>query len=218
LSTVPHVFFLDYLSDWSGEKTNETYRAHKIIKVAKTGTANGYLDFKGRRYDEQNWDDLYKLTVPMIGAQFASVLERSAYLVPIPNSDMTLHSGFDHRIIQTAGLFTQGYNSASLNAGQATVNLTLNPLLRWIQPKTPSSISGGFRHPGRWLSHLDVIDRVTGPIVLFDDVLTSGSQATAAIRVLKKNGMNVVAVFTLAKTCTESSVRPISLRRDKVET
>ena len=61
-------------------------------------------------------------------------------------------------------------------------------------------------------------DKPKNNVVIFDDVLTSGSQSVAATRFLQENGLNVVHVMTVAKAGKTQIAEPFEWRTEELQT
>lgn len=82
------------------------------------------------------------------------------------------------RTAELAEMFQKAYGTDAI----------VEPILVWAKPRQKQHTTSGFRHPDQFEPHFRLSGKPTRPIVLFDDVLTSGSQMIAAGRYLSKQG------------------------------
>ena len=66
------------------------------------------------------------------------------------------------------------------------------------------------QHEGKF----SLTTKIKKPIILFDDVYTSGSQAKAACKFLTESGHNVIGAVTLAKTTNTPREKAYKWRKD----
>lgn len=204
---------MDYLTQYEGDRPQASWDAIKIVKVAKGESPGGFCRFNingaPKRYDDDNWDEMIADILPIMGKQIRNLTTVDTYLIPIPNSDMTMNSGDNHRIVDLARLFLSGYQSL-----HAAPRVDLLPSLCWSAPKTPSRTTPGRRSPDLYRGIFRLRSTFDRPVILFDDVYTSGSQAKAAIQYLKGKGITTLGVMTLGKTVHTPSDKPLSYRQD----
>lgn len=91
-------------------------------------------------------------------------------IVPVPNSGATANN----RSFRTMEL-------AQKIAALAPGKLRALPALRWRRPLVPAH-RGGPRNPNALLENLALIRKPDSPVVLFDDVMTSGGHMVACYR------------------------------------
>lgn len=110
-------------------------------------------------------------------------------IVPIPNSEAT-------RKIDTF----RTLQLAEMLAKSAGRGFTVSPCLRWRKPKDPAHKSSGYRDPDALVRKLVLTDTPQSPVILFDDVITSGSQMQASYYVLSAADRTLVFGITVGRT------------------
>lgn len=215
---IPHWFFWDYLTGYEGDKHQTYFDAYVFIKAIKREDFNGHLrvkDNKGRlrRLFQKDSAVIAKLALTIIGKNhIPKIVDQHIELIPIPNSDMTPQSGDDHTIIKAASLLIDGYNKSDPKH-----EILLNTGLRWTEAKDPAHKTGGVRSMSQHEGKFSLTAKVKKPIILFDDVYTSGSQAKAACKFLTELGHDVSGVITLAKTTNTPKEKAYKWRKDTCE-
>lgn len=210
---IPHGFLCDYLTQYEGERHQHSWDANAIVRAIKGEPFNGYVRLKDvsgvpRNYTQASSNLIAARILKHLGHHLIpNIINQNVAFVPIPNSTMIPGSGNGHRIIQSAQWLCEGHATANL-----AHTLTLQPNLRWREPKTPAHTQGRARHPSQYDGKLQQTERAGQPILLFDDVYTSGSQVKAATKFLTDKGETVIGVMTVAKTTHIPSEKPI-LRR-----
>lgn len=120
-------------------------------------------------------------------------------LVPIPNSGATVaNKGSSFRSLELAeklATFTDG-------------NASVVPALRWKQERTPAH-RGGSRDPQVHFENLAIVEDVTGPVVLFDDVITTGSQLIGSYRRLANPKREITTAVVIGRATKEQHTRVI---------
>jgi predicted amidophosphoribosyltransferase len=129
-------------------------------------------------------------------------------IVAIPNSTATIKDKADCRIFEQA----RAVASAAGNGVRAI------PALRWKRERTPTHKGGGSRDPQEHFENLEVVEKPTQPCVLFDDVLTSGSQMIGASRRLKTSGIVPVVGIVVGRAVKEQKSPVIGWYEEVVET
>lgn len=215
---IPHWYFWDYLTQYEGDKHQTYFDAYKFIHAVKGDGFNGFLRVKytnGKTADlyEKDSEHIANLALDHVGQNcLPSIITQNVDLMPIPNSDMIPTSGSDHKIITAATRLSSAFQSSS-----SPHNINLNTGLRWTSAKTPSHQRPGYRSMLNYEGKLTLITAPEQPVVLFDDVYTSGSQAKAACKFLTDSGHTVLGVVTLAKTTHTPRPKAFEWREDICE-
>lgn len=210
---IPHWYFLDYLTQYEGDRSQQSWDSNKMVQAVKGRPVNGFIRIKVggtvRRYEQDNIGSLTASLLGTVGSHMGNgLITQEATIIPIPNSDMTSNSGEDHPIIHSASAVLNGYNHSRKSA----IDVDLSTSLRWTEPHKPSNRQSGFRSPNDYTDKLVLTSEIARPVIVFDDVYTSGSQAKAACDFLNKNDVDIIAIVTVAKTVHEPSESPISWR------
>lgn len=215
---IPHWYLLDYLTNWDGDRPQESWDAVAIVKAMKGREFKGYVEVindgnRRDRYYNGRAPELADLVLTFIGRECVPrIIDESSKLVPIPNSDMIVGSGNNHRIIKSAESLLNGYNST-----ERKFALTLDSALRWNEVHPPSHTQPGYRSPSAYEGKFSLAGSICGAVYLFDDVYTSGSQAKAAARFLSDAGATVKGIVTAAKTVHQPSAAPIEWRQGECD-
>lgn len=186
--------FVWYLKNIDCTWRPEDYKARVIVKSIKNEHFKGYADFKvgGRkvRIDYDNSDELVSIVGKALGKKI-SELDTPAkfHIVPIPNSDMFVGAKGPFRVHELAKRVT----------AKAPTGATCVPALRWREPKESAHAGGGTRDIEKLEALLVLEERPDGPVILLDDVLTTGSHMAAATRFLRKNGITVLSGVVVAR-------------------
>ena len=217
---IPHWYRLDYLTQYEVDRPQKSWDANNMVRAIKGRGIGGYVRvrFKGEKdnyFDASNADRLAELVLRSIGRQnLPLVIDQQSAVVPIPNHNMTPTSGTDHPIINSSKILVDGYQE--VKGGLHALNISA--CLRWTEAREKSSSKSGYRSPEQYeglLCHLDPLP--TDPVILFDDVYTSGSQAKAAARYLHEKGVTILGVLTVAKTTHEPQENSMQWRREDCE-
>lgn len=215
---IPHWFCWDYLTQYHGEKDQSYFDAYTIIQAIKGKEFNGFLrvKFEDNRivdYYHKDSESIAQVILEHVGLNLLPlIVSQDIDLMPIPNSDMIPNSGSDHKIIQSVQKILGAYHSV-----KQPFSVRLNPGLRWISPKTPSHQNPGSRSMLHYEGKLALTTADPRPIILFDDVYTSGSQAKAATKFLTEQGHTVLGVLTLAKTTNMPRAHAYEWRQEVCE-
>lgn len=114
-------------------------------------------------------------------------------IVPIPNSGATI---LDRGVFRTAEL-------AAGIAQQVGAPCKSASLIRWNSVVGQTHKGERLRDVDQHKSLMRIAAKTDKPIVLFDDVVTSGSQLAAAKLLLSENGMVVVGMLAIAEVVNQ---------------
>ena len=107
----------------------------------------------------------------------AQLQQREVAVVPIPGSTMALGVTGSFRIVDLVTMFGRGYGAKA----------TVVPAIRWDAPREKAHLQNEVRSPDLHQPHMRLTEhRPAKPVLLFDDVMTSGSEMTAATRFLRE--------------------------------
>jgi hypothetical protein len=163
-----------YLTDTSNEWRQLDYTASKMVKAIKSEPINGYFEYpiagRIRRFNQSNVVQFTERVPKALARAIARYLDRPATLIPIPNAHVTSPNSPDFRTLEIA----EGI------ARESDGLLTAVPALVFTEPQIRSR-DGGPRSPYHFENVYRVVQSVWGPVVLFDDVCTSGGHLVGAL-------------------------------------
>jgi hypothetical protein len=189
---VQHVCY--YLTEWSGiTPRQQDWNSNKIVKCLKDEPIKGYATLKvggtDLRLDNNNKQQFLRRLWAAIGRSTDSALKTKTALVPIPNSYAIVGAPANYR--------TLGYAQAIAAASSGKVVAV--DALRWKKELEAAHKQKGFRTPEPRYENLTVIECPELPIILFDDVITSGSSFVAAYWRLDEAGNAPTEGFVVAR-------------------
>ncbi|HTR87148.1 MAG TPA: hypothetical protein VMI56_21880 [Reyranella sp.] len=201
-----------YLTQEGTTRRQADWDAYKIIRTLKGKPFNGYFELsiggKNKKFENSNASEFLPVLFRAVGKQLKAIVPGPFELVPIPNSSASVKSG--------------GNSFATLKYAQAIAGVvgaqaSVSPALLWKVPKT-SARDGGSRDPQVHCANLAVVRKLTKPVVIFDDVMTSGSQMIAAHRMLRAAGAKILLGLAIGRTIHEP-VKPVfKWREEEIET
>ena len=181
-----------YLTELGGWRDTD-YTAHDIVKIAKGEPFGGYFDFRVnrtiRRFDHASANNFLPVLYEHMAKRCLEVIAAPCTLVPIPNSAATAADASTFRTLDLANGIANAMGGDH-NAQGA---------LRWYRQKLKAH-ENGLRDPAVHFRNLRIVDTPRNPVVLFDDVFTSGSQITAAARKLTAAGHAPLCAFVIGTT------------------
>ncbi len=200
-----------YLTDVTEEWRGDDYKASKMVKALKGDPINGYfyLNVSGqnRRYTQSNIDEFLARVPRALSKYIRRNVEGRATIVPIPNSHVTDIDDDDFKTLELAR------NVARLSEGQFTVV----PALVFRKPQVKSR-EGGPRSADHFESAYRLTSDVKGPIVLLDDVCTSGGHMIGAYRKLNAPpNRNVVLACAFGRSTKEQRPNSIGLYEETLD-
>jgi hypothetical protein len=153
------------------------YDMRVIVKGMKKESFKGYAWFnigkKPKKFDTSNIEELMAPYFRYLAGQASAVFRGKFSIVPIPSSNMAVgHKGI-FRSVELANMLLGKWPDA-----------IVEPVLFWDKPKDKQHKTSGFRHPDQFQSHFRLAAKPSRPVILFDDIMTSGSQMIAAYRFL----------------------------------
>lgn len=203
MTTLPYSHWCYHLTEVEGLTWRGADHSSRIVvKGLKGEDFKGHLRIKvggvERRYDVDNIEDFMPILLPFVGRKLRERIEEPISIVPIPNSDMAVGKKGDFRIMQLARLVASGFGPGA----------TVVPAVLWDKPRQKAHLGKDFRHPDVYEPHMFLGEKPKSPVVLFDDVITSGSQMIAAARMLTKNGFPPVRGLAIARATKQQHPRP----------
>jgi hypothetical protein len=199
--TITVYSLLHYLTEVEGFTwRNQDYTANKIVHVVKGDPIKGYFEVvvvEGklrvrRRFDQRNGEEFIPILTGTLATRLSDVVDGNFAIVPIPNSDATIAKRDQFRTLDHA------IRIASTIGSRAVVV----PALRWKEEKI-SARKGGSRDPQVHYENLRVVEKPDRPVIIFDDVMTTGSQMIAASRRLQKAGAHLLCGVVVGRATKE---------------
>lgn len=181
MSTLPYAYWCYHLTDGNDWRRVD-YNARVVVKGLKQEPFNGYMAAKvggvEKRFDQENVEQLIDLIMPIVGRQLREDIAGPISIVPIPNSGMAVRVPGEFRTEVLARKVAAGFGAGA----------TVCSAIRWDAPREKAHQNKTYRHPDIFEPHMRLVEAPQSSVVLFDDVLTSGSQMIAAARLLTKSG------------------------------
>jgi hypothetical protein len=186
--------FCYYLTDWSGiTPRQEDWDSNKIVKCVKGEPIKGYFDVNvgdtTLRVDDGNKQEFLRRLWNAVGQALNASLNVQSAIVPIPNRPGVVGAPANYRTLH----YSKAIAAASSNKVIAV------DALRWKKDAEAAHKQKGFRTPKRRYENLAVIDCPKLPIILFDDLITSGSSFVAACWRLGEAGNAPKEGFVVAR-------------------
>jgi|SRR5581483_27556 len=203
--------FLYYLTEVDGISwRSQDYMTNKMVHAVKGDAIKGYFDVsvnaKGRRYRQENIDEFIAIMMNTVAGKLRTLINSEFSLVPIPNSEVTPGTKDEFRTLSHARRIAKIIGTRA----QAV------PALRWKQPKA-SARRGGTRDPQVLFDNLTVVDDLKAPVILFDDVITTGAQMIASCRRLKSVGIQPAAGIVVGRATKHQWPSMIGWQEEEVD-
>jgi hypothetical protein len=192
LRVISLVYYLTTAGEGGPAWREQDWTANRVIKCVKGEEVKGWftvpLRSGERRFDEQTKDELVTIICRNIALKLGTLNAKPVCLVPIPNSGATVKAKRRFRSLELADRVA----AESKNRVEAVA------ALRWKTALAPSH-KGGPRDPALLLDNLVLTTRPQKPVVLFDDVLTSGGHMVACYRCLRAAGITPIAGVVIGR-------------------
>lgn len=178
--------FIYYLTEVEGLSwRQDDYVGKKIVDAVKGKPINGYFEIKvgGQKttFNEGNIHQFLPNLFFTVAGQLKNLVGSPFDIVPIPNSGAVVGDDSDFKTLSHAREIAK-----FVGGGTQAV-----PALRWNQAKQRAH-EGGSRDPEVHYENLSVVSKPTRPCVIYDDVITTGSQMIACSRRLAVIGCTPV--------------------------
>jgi hypothetical protein len=201
-----------YLTDTSLPWRNLDHKATKMVKALKGEAINGYFEHeiagKLRRFDQTNIQEFLARIPRALASTIARHVSGNAILVPIPNAHVTKP---DEPRFPTLAL-------AQAVARESRGNLSVVPALVFSEAQVKSR-EGGPRSPHHFESAYRIARPVTGPLVLLDDVCTTGGHMIGAYwKLHEPPTRRVVLACAFGRTTKEQLENPVGIREEQLNT
>lgn len=194
-----------YLTDVSNRWRDADWAANKMVKALKGDVINGhfYVKIGGKniRFDQKNVGEFVERIPRFLQRAIAREVEGTATIVPIPNSHVTAIDTPDFRTLDLA-------NAIARESGG---RFAVVPALVFSEPQ-PKSHEGGSRDPKHFERVYRITGDVKGPIVLVDDVCTTGGHFIGAHWRLDRPQSPVILAAAFGRTEQVQVNEPIGFR------
>ena len=178
------------------------YTAMKIVKAVKGEPINGYFELRIngrlRTFDQDNIDQFKALLPSRLRKAILDRITGKATLIPIPHSHITRPDDPSFRMLQVAEEIARGSEG----------RLEVVPALVFRTKQVPSH-RGGPRSPFHFERAYRLTQRVAGPVVLLDDVVTTGGYLIGACWKLAEIGADVALACALGKSTKVQDSDPL---------
>lgn len=203
MTQIPFGFFLYYLTETEGLTWRGTdYNMRIVVKGLKQESFKGYADFRigktTKRFTSANIEELVEPVIATFADRVRPKVKLPVSVVPIPNSGMAVGEKGPFRNEHLGSLLAK-----HLGGGAAMV-----PALRWKKKRSKAHQQKEMRSPDLYEPNLALVAVPPAPVLLFDDVLTSGSQMIAAARFLTAKG-HAPAFATVIAQATKTQHDPM---------
>jgi predicted amidophosphoribosyltransferase len=179
-----------------------------MVKALKGDPIKGYVEanIKGKnvRFNQSNAADFVKRIPPTLAKLIKRHVEGPATIVPIPNSHVVSVDAPDFKTLDLANAV------AAASGGQ----FTTAPALVFREPQAKSRGGGGTRDPYILEEEYRIAEDVQGPIVLLDDVCTSGGHLIGARWKLETPDREIVLACAFGRATKERVNEPIGPREE----
>jgi len=205
------VTFAAYLTGTVSQMRDPDYAAQKFVKGLKGEPINGYARIRVRRTPRRLNNSNLDQAITWFGQMAADYLlsENESWpiaLVPVPNSGSVLN-GPEPRTLRLASAIKDNLKESSVA-----------DVFRWRERFPSAHQEGGTRNPATLFQNLIVVYEMPSvPIVLVDDVLTSGGHLQAcAAWVWRKSG-NLPMAICGGRTVDTQQADPFEVKLEEID-
>lgn len=204
-------FFCTYLTaTGTVEWTGNNYLAMNMVKAIKGDSFRGSIHVTISGITKDIYSDDASEFVKVCHRPLARILRDKypfgACVVPIPSSKTTDVGCSKFRT----------YAIAKRLVAVAGKNYCCSPILLF-RSEMPLSRRGGNRSTYYIESQIIINGQTDKPIILFDDVMTSGAHLKAASWKLEGNGMNVIGAITFARVVKDNTIAPFGPHTEQLD-
>jgi predicted amidophosphoribosyltransferase len=157
------------------------------------------------RFEHSNCETFLPYLFRAIANKLKDSIAGEFVIVPIPNSTATIKDENDFRTLIHAREIAAAVGSRAKAI----------PALRWAEEKLPAH-RGGSRDPQIHLEKLRIVKKPELPIVLFDDVVTTGSQMIGSYRCLAAEKLVPVSGFSVGRATKEQKDSMLGWATEKI--
>lgn len=205
------VYYRSKSDEWTEKWSSSDYAARNLVAALKRREFNGYSNIKvgQTNYHIDNTVEGQANALVVASRVIAQKIQDAGYeaarVVPIPASDH----------IDPCGEFT-GRRLAEAIQG-INANFRAAPVLYFNEVQLKSA-DGGTRDPHEIKQHLRIAGDLDGPVVLLDDVCTTGGHLKAAARFLADLDHEVEDAFVVGRTAWEKPEKMFAVERETIHT
>jgi hypothetical protein len=189
----------------------QDYTGHKIVQAVKGKPIKGYFELlvggKVKKFEQSNIGAFMPILFNTIGKKIAELTKGPIDIVPIPNSTAVVGSKDDFKTLSHAEAIAEAVGDRA----------TAIPALRWKVAKKPAH-EGGSRDPQVLFENLRLVKKPSNSVVLFDDVVTTGSQMVAAYRRLSQEGHTPTLGIAIGRATKVQMEHALSWDEEDLET
>ncbi len=183
--------YIRHCTDISIQREKHEWVAYKAVRLVKGEPINGSFNFQvggiTTSVSTANEKNFIREICVLAGGRIRLRYGSGVTIVPVPNSDGLVSSSNTFRTYQLAQTVAR------------VAGCDASDVLRWRSALGKSHKGEKARDADAHRDALKVMRVIDKPIVLFDDVVTSGSQLYGAKLALEAKGMNVVGMVAVAE-------------------
>jgi hypothetical protein len=211
LSVWSIVYYLTTAGEGGPIWRSQDWLSNRIIKSIKGESFQGYVDLAFQngttlRFDDRNKDELVQIVCKTVARRVASLVLGHFTIVPIPNSSAALSSKQPFRTEELARQIAKCIG----------VRVNVSAALRWKKALL-SAHKGGPRDPDVLLDNLQLGVKPSGPIVVFDDIMTTGGHMVACGRCLADAGLLPVKGIVVGRATGEQQPVMVEWREEELQ-
>jgi len=205
------VCFGTYLTTLGGWRSDD-YNVRDYVYALKDRdiSKHSWLKVRGtwRKWDNSNRQDVVGWFGQIVAEYFeANPLEAPIMLVPVPGSKVDVNYAGTPRTAQLAEAIAA-----------AVDGMFVGDVLRQSVPIASANDEGGPRDAATLFKNLALTDDVAGfPVVLVDDVLTSGGHLQACAAKLRQAGADVLMAVVGARADCNQVLEPFAVRIENID-
>lgn len=192
-----------YLSNRDVTWRDSDYQSHSIVKSYKDEEWKYYVNIpfvSSKRLTFQDRELIRSKVNPRLGQRIRGNISSEVYIVPVPDSAAFVGSGDEGRAFRLS-------RELASEVGHLAEPCVA---LRWRCPRTPQHVQSGMRRMTQYLGQLSLVEVPSRPVVLVDDMITSGSQMLACANILEAAGCVVLFGVVVGKRALNQVADPLS--------
>jgi len=183
-------------NDPNFEASQQEWDSHHIKNAIKGQEVRGRFNAFGATYADHAKEVFIEHTCQVYADHILKTFGSHLVIVPIPNSNAIYGNNESFKTLDFASRIVEWARMLSVQS-----HIRAAPILRWRTAREKSHINYTNESHERIKESLVVDRRITKninqPIILFDDVLTRGTQKFAAFDKLTDAGLNVLGCYSV---------------------